>query len=252
MSARLGAICALLIFATPCLPAGDQARTRVLAGSLAPTEAVASTGPANPFGSGSQAGRKIGDLAQARDTFQIYAQPSTKSEVRWTGKTFDYLVSVPFNATWTKILLNNGEYGYVLNPKIDVFPYQVIAHDAGHPWSTLSLGGSAQAASRLVGTPATKKLKGGGFVSRVFSESGVHLATSLKKQSETGRPVARLEDLEPGDRLYFWDEDSGRLGFSGIYLGKGYFVGPLPDKHEIATDYLGKKKWLNILLCARR
>jgi len=67
-----------------------------------------------------------------------------------------------------------------------------------------------------------------------------------------GTPVTRLEDLQPGDRLYFWDAKRGMIGHTGIYLGGGYFVHSSRGHGGVNTDYLGQKKWLNILVAARR
>ena len=67
-----------------------------------------------------------------------------------------------------------------------------------------------------------------------------------------GQQITRLEDLQAGDRLYFWENKRGKIGHTGIYLGKGYFVHSSVGNHGVATDYLGSKNWLKILVAARR
>lgn len=152
---------------------------------------------------------------------------------------------MPYNEEWIRVLLQNGTFGFVLSAKISVLPYRV----SSSPISLTPPADVSNRALRLVGQPIDRKLRGGGFISKVFGDA---LPESLAKQAETGQPVTRLENLKPGDRVYFWDDDKGKMGFGGIFVGNGYFVGPLPGHQSIATDYLGKKKWLKSLVAARR
>lgn len=65
-------------------------------------------------------------------------------------------------------------------------------------------------------------------------------------------PITKLEDLQKGDRLYFWSKSRNKIGHTGVYLGNGYFVHSSSGKGKVTTDYLATPKWLNILVAARR
>ena len=71
-------------------------------------------------------------------------------------------------------------------------------------------------------------------------------------QALVGKKTPRLEDLQSGDRLYFWENKRNKIGHTGIYLGNGYFVHSSRGHNGVATDYLGQQKWLKILVAARR
>ncbi|HTQ09852.1 MAG TPA: NlpC/P60 family protein [Fimbriimonadaceae bacterium] len=238
----LSALCCLAAFApTSSLKLGEFSRTT---SPLAPT---------SPFAQGDSK-EILGKLCQATEAVDIHAKPDPKSKVCYEAKAFDYMVFRPFNETWSKILLQNGTYGFVLRDHVALLPYRVTKGATGGTGLTNEqiVESAADRSLKMIGDPVTHALRGGGFVSEAFSEIGMKLPSSVAKQSRLGSPVSRLQDLRPGDRLYFWDAQRDRMGFSGIYLGGGYFIGPLPGRKSIATDYLGSKKWLKALVAARR
>jgi cell wall-associated NlpC family hydrolase len=80
----------------------------------------------------------------------------------------------------------------------------------------------------------------------------IQLPRTAAEQVKVGQPVRRLDELRAGDRLYFWDKKRGKVGHTGIYLGGGYFVHSSRSHNGVATDYLGSRTWLNMLVAARR
>ena len=77
------------------------------------------------------------------------------------------------------------------------------------------------------------------------------LPRTAAEQALVGQPVCRLEDLQSGDRLYFWEKKRSKIGHTGLYLGNGYFVHSSSGNHGVATDYL-TPRWRAILVAARR
>lgn len=65
-------------------------------------------------------------------------------------------------------------------------------------------------------------------------------------------PITRYEDLQPGDRLYFWSTSRNKVGHTGIYLGNGYFSHSSTTNGGVATDNLGNPHWQKMLVAARR
>jgi hypothetical protein len=194
----------------------------------------------------------LGSLGRVIEGCTIYSKPDTHSDVYYQLKAQDYLVIQRGEFDWTRILLQNGTYGYAVTSKIAKLPYSVTA--GNRPAAGPKLGGDdiTSVSLREVGQPIKKSMRGGGFVRQVFASAGKKLPRSLAKQIEIGATVDRLENLKPGDRVYFWSKKRDEVDFAGIFVGKGYFIAPLPGDSMISTHYLGEKKWLDQLVAARR
>lgn len=212
---------------------------------------------------------KLGKLGQTLQDVKIYASQSPNARVFYTAKAFEYLVINPDRkAKWFKVLLQNGRNGYVWKEAVAELPYDVTADVT--PTRTSPRGGSQTISSRGGSTVVERSLQytgtpyvwGGndmqngvdcsGFVKNIFGTIGVSLPRTAADQVKVGKPITRLEDLQPGDRLYFWENKRGKIGHTGIYLGNGYFVHSSRGRGGVATDYLAQPKWLKILVAARR
>ncbi len=211
---------------------------------------------------------KLGRLGQALETTPIKASPNTSSRTYYKVKAYEYLVVENSKYSgWRRVLLQNGRYGYVKTAVVAELPYDVTA-DAPAPASTRP-GGSTS--SRSLGTNLVDRglqyrgirYKWGGtnpssgidcsaFVKTLFGEFGMALPRTAAEQALVGMPIRRLEDLQPGDRLYFWSSSRNKIGHTGVYMGGGYFVHSSSGKGQVSTDYLGSAKWLKILVAARR
>lgn len=220
----------------------------------------------------------LGKLGQAIERTPIYSRPSTRSHVYYRTGKYQYLViNTASNAAYTKVLMNNGATGYVATDAIAKLPYSVTADTAparsynskssragSLRWTLTSMGSPttraeiAQDATMFAGAPykfgGNNPLTGidcSAFVKMLYGKIGVDLPRTAAQQVNVGTPVLRLEDLQSGDRLYFWSSKRGMIGHTGIYLGNGYFVHSSSNNHGVATDYLSEK-WRRILIAARR
>ncbi|HWA82678.1 MAG TPA: C40 family peptidase [Fimbriimonadaceae bacterium] len=215
----------------------------------------------------------LGKLGQVTETTRIYSRPSANSQVYYKVKAYEYVVIKPSSQTWCKVLLQNGSYGYVKTAMVAKLPYEVTANrPVRNTYRTMSTEGyrgtnnsvgaamAAQYATHFIGTPyvwgGTDENRGidcSGLVQKMFGEvAHIKLPRTAAEQVHVGTPVTRLQDLRAGDRLYFWDAKRGIIGHTGIYLGNGYFVHSSRTHNGVGTDFLGEKKWLNILVAARR
>ena len=109
-------------------------------------------------------------------------------------------------------------------------------------------GAVADYALKFKGTPYVwggNNLTGGidcsGFVKQLYGAIGLELPRTAAEQVNVGLQVQRLEQLQKGDRLYFWDYKRNCVGHTGIYLGNGYFVHSSMTHKGVDTDYLGEK-----------
>jgi len=198
----------------------------------------------------------LGKLGQAIKETAITASPGGR--VYYRLKPYEYLVLRTSDRPNTyKVLLENGTDGYVNSEAVAKLPYDVTApKDSSHPsnsglWSS-SLGDQvAKSAVGRIGDQGAE-LADGGLVASIWEPFGVTLPPSAAEQVDFGKPVKKLEDLERGDRLYFWDAKKGKIGSAGIYVGKGYMVWFDNRSRTIAMEYLGSQKLLNQLCSARR
>lgn len=218
----------------------------------------------------------LGKLGQAIKETTITAKPGGK--VYYRVKPYEYLVLRTSDRAGTyKVLLQNGRDGYVSANDVAKLPYDVTAPKptatttsrssfsfASRSSGTSSLpartrAGIAQYSLNFTGTPyvwggndPNNGIDCSGFVKYLYGQIGVSLPRTAREQVNYGVPVTRLEDLQPGDRLYFWSKSRNMIGHTGIYLGNGYFCHATSSKGQVTTDYLGTKKWLSQLVAARR
>lgn len=208
-------------------------------------------------------GPVIGKLGQALEPVAIHAGASSRSSVLSRAKAYQYLViRSTSQSAWVGVVLNNRRVGYARRTAVAELPYEVRA--AGVREAARSLPGGTRSALagyalNFTGTPykwGGNDLRNGidcsGFVQQLYGQIGLQLPRTAAQQALVGQPIARLEDLRPGDRLYFWDQKRGLIGHTGIYLGGVHFVHSSSNRGGVGTDDLRNPRWRNTLVAARR
>jgi cell wall-associated NlpC family hydrolase len=216
--------------------------------------------------------RVLGKLGQALRDVGIHSRMTDGSHVYYHTTQYEYLVVNQTRSTaWTSVVLQNGSKGYIPTDAVAVLPYNVmqgvpqrssrtgdLASRSNSLGAHSSLGSVADLALTYQGTPykwGGQDLAAGidcsGFVKKMFGAIGVDLPRTAAEQSLVGEPITRLEDLQKGDRLYFWEAKRGKIGHTGIYLGNGYFVHSSSGRGGVATSLL-TRSWIKILQAARR
>jgi cell wall-associated NlpC family hydrolase len=204
--------------------------------------------------------RVLGKVGEALCGFGIHSEPSARSHVYYRVRPYEYVVVKHSGyEKWLLVALSNGTYGWAPASEIAILPYTVRQAVRQMPVaSSRGAGGVAAYATNFVGTPyrwGGNDLANGidcsGFVKKMFGAIGVNLPRTAAEQAMVGQPITRLEYLQSGDRLYFWEAKRGKVGHTGIYLGNGYFVHSSSGKHGVATSPL-TGNWLKILVAARR
>src|ERR1044072_5400329 len=207
-------------------------------------------------------GKKVvlGKLGQVTETTKILSKPASDSKVLYSIEAYEYIVVKPLRKTWVKVLLKNGNLGYVKSEVVATLPYNVTANQGpdrlslraptamGYRGSSRgptnsTSASAAQYALNFVGTPyvwggngPNRGVDCSGLVQQMLGAIGQPLPRAAAEQVNVGRPITRLQDLQKGDRLYFWDSKRGKVGHTGIYLGGGYFVHSSRGHNGVATD----------------
>ncbi|MFQ3588042.1 MAG: C40 family peptidase [Fimbriimonadaceae bacterium] len=206
----------------------------------------------------------IGHLGQTIEPTFIYQRPAMNARVFYRPKAYEYLVVNPGpNETWMRVVMSNGQTGYIRASTVARLPYEVtIDPSQGRTGAAPTLGNRADAASwalNYIGTPykwggndPNRGIDCSGFVKYLYGRIGVELPRTAAQQVNVGKPILNFEDLQVGDRLYFWDRRRNRVGHTGIYLGNGWFVHSSSSRRGVATDQLAAPQWRNTLVAARR
>ncbi len=207
----------------------------------------------------------LGKLGQALRATKIYASANTRSRVYSKVKAYEYLVLRASNSkSWHRVLLQNGWCGYIRAETVAQLPYDVTMDAKPSSRGATLVASRSRAAvadygQKFAGTPykwggndPVRGIDCSAFVKFLYGQIGLDLPRTAAEQALVGTPIHRLEDLQSGDRLYFWSSKRGKIGHTGIYLGNGYFVHSSSSRGSVATDYLGSSQWLKSLVAARR
>ncbi|MGE3127140.1 MAG: C40 family peptidase [Fimbriimonadaceae bacterium] len=222
----------------------------------------------------------IGKLGQALEETAIRSTPDDRAKSYYTTTKFQYLVVNPTKwEKWFAVVLQNGKTGYILSEKVARLPYDVrqstpAPRTGGSQTSRSGIrAGIAgqdsksqmlQTSFQYVGTPyrwggnsLTNGIDCSGFVQQLFGKIGVDLPRTAAEQALVGQRVERLEEMLPGDRLYFWDAKRGKIGHTGIFLGfhadgGAYFIHSSTNNKGVDTDDLRFGRWRDILVGVRR
>lgn len=173
---------------------------------------------------------------------------------------------------WYAVVMGDGSQAYVPQTHVEVLPYQVrtVTHVAPAPAplpadriqtsavipQPRTLGSAVlDEAYRYMGTPyvwggnTEAGIDCSGLVKNCFAAYGVKLPRRASEQAEVGVEVP-LDDLQPGDRLYFSVKKPN--DHTGIYIGDGKFIHAGRGRGDVGVDSLDQRLYKNSLTSARR
>lgn len=90
-----------------------------------------------------------------------------------------------------------------------------------------------------------------GFVQYLYAKMGIHIPRTTKEQQKYGQHVS-LEELIPGDLLFFNVSGGEYPSFVGFYLGEEEFIHAGRPGSGVRKDSLNRQWWANRLVLARR
>jgi cell wall-associated NlpC family hydrolase len=81
-----------------------------------------------------------------------------------------------------------------------------------------------------------------GFVFWAYNTAGYNMPRIMEDQFSTGRRV-RVEELRPGDVVFFADTYTTGLSHDGIYVGDGKFIHAVDESTGVAVTPLNSAYW---------
>ena len=209
---------------------------------------------------GAHAQYVVGQVSETLRPTRVYASPSTHCRSYYRVGAYQRLVTNPGPNGFVRVLLQNGAYGYMPESGTVQLPYKAVSKQAealpnpsrsGEMIANYGLRFSGTR-YKFGGTDVNTGIDCSAFVQKLFGDvAGIKLPRTAAEQEMVGAPVTRLENLQPGDRLYFWDKSRGKIGHTGVYIGGGRFVHSSHGNGGVATNAL-TASWLRILVAARR
>ncbi|CAN5390929.1 C40 family peptidase [soil metagenome] len=208
----------------------------------------------------------IAQLGQSIRPSIIRKSPNSRAGIWYKPKAYQYvLVASQEGNGWNKVVMSNGADGFIRTEDVALLPqrYRVTrgapTRSTGREVGNLtSRSGAARAGLNYVGVPykwgGNDLLNGidcSGFVKKLYGAIGIELPRTAAEQAQVGMKIDNFQDLQAGDRLYFWDGKKGKIGHTGLYLGNGFFVHSSSGHHGVNTDPLNAR-WQKLLVAARR
>lgn len=206
---------------------------------------------------------RLGRMLAAAD---VYRLPDPRSQ--WVGrlKAETQVAIVSQWQGWFAIVMGDGSQAYVPQTHVEVLPFQVrtvtpvapapAPQSPVQPARRISFGEAViQEAYRYLGVPYVwggndeRGLDCSGLVKNCFARLGVKLPRRGGEQAEVGYDVP-LDQLQPGDRLYF--SVSRTNDHTGIYIGNGKFIHAGRGRGNVGIDSLDQPLYKRSLTSARR
>ena len=157
------------------------------------------------------------------------------------------------------VMMADGNIGYILKKTVGLTENIMTVDRPAppHPPPTPDHGPLIETAFTYMGTP----YRYGGrlpanvdcslLVQTVFARHGLRLPRVAADQFNVGQPV-EVQDLQPGDRLYFYNRARTKIGHTGLYIGDGEFIHASSNRGKVAVDELANPTYWSIYAGARR
>lgn len=180
------------------------------------------------------------------------------------------VVSVYENDMVAEVALPDGKTGYtklenlimeilIDPPEVD---YSAIPDSVNDKikFKDIKVGATRQEmvefALQFLGNPyvwgGTNLIKGAdcsGFTQQVYKHAGISISRCSFEQVNDGKEI-KFEDLKPGDLIFYWNNEAGRIGHVTMYIGEGKVVHASSPKSGIKIskwNYRTPYKAVNII-----
>ena len=90
-----------------------------------------------------------------------------------------------------------------------------------------------------------------GLVYYVFKVNGYSMYRTPEDQYRQGTYVSR-NNLQPGDVVFFYNDDPEKIQYCGIYIGDGYFIAARKTGDPVSEMFMNGNYYTERYMCARR
>jgi hypothetical protein len=133
------------------------------------------------------------------------------------------------SAPWYKIQLPDGQTGWVYRQFVQTDPIvspDIPPENSAASWidAMLAYARSFLGTSYKYGGDSPHGFDCSGFIKFVLAKFGVNLPHEADLQMGTGAAIQAMEDLIPGDLVFFKTMGSKKVNHVGIYMGDNCFI----------------------------
>lgn len=202
---------------------------------------------------GREAGSFIGRVGiVTQNQSPIFRAKQTNAAVLFRVDKDTPLAVLESEGDWHGVLMVDGSMGYMRSANLQMSDYRLVSD----PTRTYGSGNErVNLAMTYMGVPyvwggnTRSGLDCSGLVKLVWNQYGINLPRTAREQATVGTAVG-INDLQPGDRLYFICKGSV-IDHTGIYIGNNTFIHASSSRRGVALDQL-TGKWQQWFVGARR
>ncbi len=250
------------------LPTAEQYRAsqtdRTRASQTRRTESLPSRGT-TARSDAARTERVIGRLGVTSAACPIYVKPAVGSRLLARVEAGTYLAICDSRSGWLAVLMADRSLGWIPSHTVRLLDYEVVgpnqpSRPSGPNLSSPLLGAGQrtilQTAYQYLGVPyrwggtSPNGMDCSAYVQRCFASVGIRLPRTAREQINCGMPVS-IAQLQPADRVYFQNK-SGRITHTGIYIGDGYFIHSSSSRKGVAVSRLDEPMYSRMYAGARR
>ena len=209
--------------------------------------------------------RVVGRLGVTSAPGPIYVKPAANSRLLSRVEAGTYLAICDSRAGWLAVLMADRSLGWIPGQTVRLLDYEVVGPNQpsrpsgpnlSNPLLTAGQRTILQTAYQFLGVPyrwggtSSKGMDCSAYVQRCFASVGIRLPRTAREQFNCGMPVS-VAQLQAADRVYFQDK-SGRITHTGIYIGDGYFIHSSSSRKGVAVSRLDEAMYSRMYAGARR
>lgn len=209
--------------------------------------------------------RVVGRLGVTSAPGPIYVKPSTDSRLLARVEAGTYLAICDTRSGWLAVLMADRSLGWIPGQTVRLLDYEVVGPNRpsqpsgpnlNNPLLTAGQRTILQTAYQYLGVPyrwggtSPNGMDCSAYVQRCFAAVGIRLPRTAREQINCGMPVS-VAQLHAADRVYFQDK-SGRITHTGIYIGDGYFIHSSSSRKGVAVSRLDEAMYARMYAGARR
>jgi len=222
-------------------------------------EQAEDTDPAEPRRTAPANNMVQGKLGAVVTETKIYAQPGPGQVLFDKAKPGTELLVLGMAGDYYGIMMADGNIGYLPKKTVGLTERFIAVERPAPPPPPADpeVSPLIETAFEYIGIPyrygghLPKNVDCSLLVQTVFSRHNLKLPRVAADQYNVGKPVP-VQELQSGDRLYFYNRARTKIGHTGLYIGEGRFIHASSNRGKVAVDALDDPTYWSIYAGARR